>query len=53
VRVGDRLARSQVIRDQVGVLAQPVRVSFDRHDDCVMKQAIEQRGGYHRVAEDV
>ena len=38
---------------QVSVLAQAIAGAFDLEDDGVMQQAVEQRGGDHRIAEDL
>jgi hypothetical protein len=53
-RIGDagppRVARRH---QQVGVLAQPVAGAFDLHDDGMVQQPVEQRGGDDGVAEAV
>jgi hypothetical protein len=42
-----------VLRNEVGVLAEPVARSFDLDDDGVMEKPIEERRGDDGVAEDV
>ena len=39
------------LRQQIGVLAQPVAGPFDLHDDGVVKQSVEQCSGHDRIAE--
>jgi hypothetical protein len=38
---------ADVLRDQIGVLAQPVAGPFDLDHHGMVEQAIEQRGGDH------
>ncbi len=40
-----------MLRQQVCVLTQQVADPFHLHEDGVMQQAVEQRGGHHRIAE--
>ena len=42
-----------MLRHKVGMLAKPITRSLDLDDDGVVKQAIEERGGDHWVAEDL
>ena len=44
---------ADVLRDEIGVLAQAVACAFDLDDDGVVEKAVEQRGGDDRVAEDL
>ena len=47
------LRQAQAIRKQVGMLPQPVAGTFDLDNDSVVKQPVEQRGGDHRIAENL
>lgn len=38
---------------QFGMLPQPVAGSFDLHDDGMVKQSVEQRGGDDGVSEHI
>jgi hypothetical protein len=49
---GDRLG-TQCLRDQVGVFAKAVAGTLDMHDDGVVKQSVQQRGGDYGIAEHV
>jgi hypothetical protein len=51
-RVDDGLG-ADVLRHKVGMLAKPITRPLDLDDDGVVKQAIEERGGDHWVAEDL
>ncbi|MCZ8148892.1 MAG: hypothetical protein O9325_13740 [Roseomonas sp.] len=42
-----------MLRQQIGVLAQPVAGTLDLHDDGVMEQAVQQRRGDNGVAENL
>ena len=42
-----------VLGDEVGVRAQAVAGALDLHDDGVVQEAVEQRGGDDGVAEDL
>ena len=42
-----------MLRDEVGVLAQPIARPLDLDDDGVMEEPIEQRRGDDWIAEDV
>lgn len=42
-----------MLRHQFGMLAQSVTRSLDLHDDGVMQQSVEKRGGDNRVPEDI
>lgn len=44
---------TQRLRDEFGVLAQPVAVALDGNDDGVMQQPIEQRARDDRIAKDL
>jgi len=44
---------ADVLWHEIGMLAQAVTRSLDLDDDGVVKQAIEERGGDHWVAEDL
>ena len=39
------------LRQQVGVLAQPIAGTLDLHDDGVVQQSVEQGSGHDRIAE--
>jgi hypothetical protein len=52
-RRGDGCVRARVLRDQVGVVAQPIAGTLDLDDDRVVQQPIQQRGGDHGIAEDL
>ena len=39
------------LRQQVGVLAQPVAGTLDLHDDGMVQQSVEQCRGHDRIAE--
>ena len=41
---GQRL-RSESVRDEVCMLAQTIAGAFDMHDDGVVEQSVEKRGG--------
>jgi hypothetical protein len=47
----DERAGSDVLWDEVGVLAHAVARSLNLHDDGVVQQAVEQCCGDHGVAE--
>ena len=49
----DERAGADVLWDEVGVLAHAVAGALDLHDDGVVQQAVEQRGGDHGVAEQL
>jgi hypothetical protein len=49
-RVNDGLG-ADVLGHKVGMLAKPITRPLDLDDDGVVKQAIEERGGDHWVAE--
>jgi hypothetical protein len=49
----DESLGADVLRDQVGVLAQPVAGPFDLNHHGMVEQAIEQRGGDHGTAENL
>jgi hypothetical protein len=40
-------------RDVEGALAQPVALAFERNHRRVVDKPVDQRGGDHRVAEDL
>lgn len=42
-----------MLEDQIGVGAQTVAGSFDLDHDGMVEQAVEQRGGDDRIAEDL
>ncbi|MBB6511146.1 hypothetical protein F4695_004544 [Rhizobium soli] len=42
-----------MLRHQFGMLAQSVTRSLDLHDDGVMKQSVEKRGGDNWIAEGI
>jgi len=52
-RRGDGCVRARVLRDQVGVVAQPIACALDLDHDGVVQQTVQQRGGDHRIAEDL
>ena len=41
-----------MLGQQISVFAQPIARSLDLEDDGVMQEAVEQRGGDNRIAED-
>lgn len=43
--------RARVLRDQIGVVAQPIAGAFDLDHDGVVQQPIKQGGGDDRIAE--
>jgi hypothetical protein len=47
----DERLRANVLREQVGVLAQPVAGPFDLDHHGMVEQAIEQCGGDHGTTE--
>lgn len=49
---GDGGVRPGVLGHQVSVAAQAVAGTLDLHDDRVVQQPIQQRGGDDRIAED-
>ena len=46
-------AEAEIVRDQIGMLAQPIAGTLDVDNDGMVKQTIEQRSGDNRVPEDV
>ncbi|PYE22284.1 hypothetical protein C8J32_11427 [Rhizobium sp. PP-CC-3A-592] len=42
-----------MFRHQFGMLAQSVTRPLDLHDDGVMQQSVEKRGGDNWIAEDI
>ena len=46
-------SRLQVFGNQLCVLAQPIALALDLHDDGVVQQAIQQCAGDHDIAEDL
>lgn len=42
-----------MLRDQVSVVAQPIAGALDLYDDRLVQEAVAQRGGDDRVAEDL
>jgi hypothetical protein len=46
-------SRLQVFGDELGMLTQPIALTFDLHGDGVVQQAIQQRAGDHDIAEDL
>ena len=46
-------SETEIFRDQVGVLAQPVTGTLDVDDDGMVKQPIEERGGDDGMAEEL
>jgi hypothetical protein len=49
----DERLGADVLRDQVGVLAQPVAGTFDLDHHGMVEQAIEQGGSDHGTAENL
>ncbi len=49
--VTDERLGADMLRDQIGVLAQPVACPFDLDNDGIVEQAVEQRGGDEGIAE--
>jgi len=43
--------RAGVLGHQIGMAAQPITGALDLHDDGVVEQAVEQRGGDDRITE--
>ena len=42
-----------MFKHQFGMLPQAVAGTFDLHDDGMMEQSVEQRGGDDGIAEDI
>ena len=52
-RRGDESLGADVLGDELGVLTQAVAGALDLDDHGVVQEPIEERGGNHRVAEDL
>jgi hypothetical protein len=42
-----------MLGQQVGVLSHAIAGALDLDDHSVVKKAVEQRGGHHRIAKDI
>ena len=44
---------ARMLGQQVGVLSHAIAGALDLDDHSVVKKAVEQRGGHHRIAKDI
>lgn len=49
----DGRCHARMLGQQVGVLSHAIAGALDLDDQSVVKKAVEQRGGHHRIAKDI
>src|SRR3712207_3922761 len=49
----DECLGADVLRHEFGMLAKAIARALDLHDDGVVEEAVQQRGGDHRIAKDL